>query len=353
MSLVGPRPIVDEELAVYQGSRTLLLSMRPGITGAWAVSGRHCVGYPERCDLELWYVREWKLLLDVKILLATVGAVVSARAAETAPGNRACKTASGKSAFGGRWSNRRCILRGASSGRPLKARQPVVSCAVWADSIAASHHVDHFLHREPELLVDLLVRRARAEPRQARARRRRCRPTGTSYIGCAASIATRGTPAGSTDALIRRLAAARTAPWLGMLTTRAGTPCSASFCCACDDRAPTSEPLDISTTCGVAALRRRRARSAPFATPVGAARTSSRSMKPSFWRVSTSATGPCSCSTATRHASAVSVASAGRITRDVRESRAAPTAARSAGASGRPRRGRSSRACRCRSRAAS
>jgi lipopolysaccharide/colanic/teichoic acid biosynthesis glycosyltransferase len=77
MSLVGPRPIVDEELAVYQGSRALLLSMRPGITGAWAVSGRHCVGYPERCDLELCYVREWKLLLDAKILLATVGAVVA------------------------------------------------------------------------------------------------------------------------------------------------------------------------------------------------------------------------------------------------------------------------------------
>ena len=77
MSLVGPRPVVDEELALYQGSRTLLLSMRPGITGAWAVSGRQCVGYPERCDLELRYVREWRPWLDVKILLATVGAVIA------------------------------------------------------------------------------------------------------------------------------------------------------------------------------------------------------------------------------------------------------------------------------------
>jgi lipopolysaccharide/colanic/teichoic acid biosynthesis glycosyltransferase len=77
MSLVGPRPVVDDELALYQGSRTLLLSMRPGITGAWAVSGRHCVGYPERCDLELRYVREWRPWLDVKILLATLGAVVA------------------------------------------------------------------------------------------------------------------------------------------------------------------------------------------------------------------------------------------------------------------------------------
>jgi lipopolysaccharide/colanic/teichoic acid biosynthesis glycosyltransferase len=77
MSLVGPRPVVDEELAVYQGSRTTLLSMRPGITGAWAVGGRNCVGYPERCDLELRYVREWRLRLDAKILLATFGAVMA------------------------------------------------------------------------------------------------------------------------------------------------------------------------------------------------------------------------------------------------------------------------------------
>jgi exopolysaccharide production protein ExoY len=77
MSLVGPRPVVEEELAVYQGSRTTLLSMRPGITGAWAVGGRQCVGYPERCDLELRYVREWKPSLDAKILIATFGAVLA------------------------------------------------------------------------------------------------------------------------------------------------------------------------------------------------------------------------------------------------------------------------------------
>lgn len=76
MSLVGPRPVVAEELTVYQGSRTLLLSMRPGITGMWAVSGRNCVGYPERCELELSYVREWNAWMDARILLATVGAVL-------------------------------------------------------------------------------------------------------------------------------------------------------------------------------------------------------------------------------------------------------------------------------------
>lgn len=77
MSLVGPRPIVDEELALYAGSRTMLLSMRPGITGAWAVGGRNCVGYPERCDLELRYVRDWGPWLDAKILIATVEAVMA------------------------------------------------------------------------------------------------------------------------------------------------------------------------------------------------------------------------------------------------------------------------------------
>jgi exopolysaccharide production protein ExoY len=76
MSLVGPRPVVAEELALYHTSRTLLLSMRPGITGAWAVSGRNCIGYPERCEVELRYVREWSTWMDARILLATVSTVL-------------------------------------------------------------------------------------------------------------------------------------------------------------------------------------------------------------------------------------------------------------------------------------
>ncbi len=77
MSLVGPRPIVEEELAAYESSRELLLSVRPGITGAWAVGGRHSVGYPERCEMELSYVREWSIRRDVDILAATLSAVFS------------------------------------------------------------------------------------------------------------------------------------------------------------------------------------------------------------------------------------------------------------------------------------
>ncbi len=72
MSLVGPRPVVEDELHMYGNSVDLLLSARPGLTGAWAVSGRHGVGYPERCDIELSYVRNWRLTADLRIVLRTV-----------------------------------------------------------------------------------------------------------------------------------------------------------------------------------------------------------------------------------------------------------------------------------------
>jgi lipopolysaccharide/colanic/teichoic acid biosynthesis glycosyltransferase len=75
MSLVGPRPLVADELTHYRGTVLELLSIRPGITGAWAVSGRHAVSYPLRAELELAYVRERSLLTDIRILLGTVNAV--------------------------------------------------------------------------------------------------------------------------------------------------------------------------------------------------------------------------------------------------------------------------------------
>ena len=72
MSLVGPRPVVEEELGLYGRSTELLLSVRPGLTGAWAVNGRHDVGYPDRCDIELDYVRGWNLVRDAHIVLKTI-----------------------------------------------------------------------------------------------------------------------------------------------------------------------------------------------------------------------------------------------------------------------------------------
>ena len=76
MSLVGPRPVVGAELSHYGAARDLLLSVRPGITGAWAVQGRSSVNYPERADIELAYARSWTVAEDLRILWRTVGVVL-------------------------------------------------------------------------------------------------------------------------------------------------------------------------------------------------------------------------------------------------------------------------------------
>lgn len=77
MSFVGPRPIVEEELREYKDRKEHFLSVKPGITGYWQVSGRSDVGYPERTDLELYYIYHQSLFLDLKILFGTVKAVIS------------------------------------------------------------------------------------------------------------------------------------------------------------------------------------------------------------------------------------------------------------------------------------
>jgi exopolysaccharide production protein ExoY len=51
--------------------------MRPGLTGAWAVSGRHGVGYPERAEIELSYIRNWSVTTDLVVLAKTLRAVLS------------------------------------------------------------------------------------------------------------------------------------------------------------------------------------------------------------------------------------------------------------------------------------
>lgn len=75
MSLVGPRPVVTEELKEYKNKKADFLSVKPGVTGYWQVSGRSEVMYPERVDLELFYVYNQSFLLDLKILLKTVAVV--------------------------------------------------------------------------------------------------------------------------------------------------------------------------------------------------------------------------------------------------------------------------------------
>lgn len=71
MSLVGPRPITEEELSRYGTSRRDYLAVTPGITGLWQVSGRNNLTYRERVRLDARYAREWSLVGDFIILLRT------------------------------------------------------------------------------------------------------------------------------------------------------------------------------------------------------------------------------------------------------------------------------------------
>lgn len=76
MSLIGPRIIAPEELSKYgQYGQTLLLVM-PGLTGLWQVSGRSNTTYDERVALDVEYITNWSLWVDIKILLRTVPAVL-------------------------------------------------------------------------------------------------------------------------------------------------------------------------------------------------------------------------------------------------------------------------------------
>jgi lipopolysaccharide/colanic/teichoic acid biosynthesis glycosyltransferase len=81
MSLVGPRMITAPELEKYGDNRSLLLSVKPGLTGYWQVSGRQNVGYNERVEMDIHYLRNWSLLWDMKILLQTPRKVFTAEGA--------------------------------------------------------------------------------------------------------------------------------------------------------------------------------------------------------------------------------------------------------------------------------
>lgn len=81
MSLVGPRPVVSEEASLFGEDLPLVLSVRPGLTGLWAVSGRADLSYSERVALEARYVRECSLIGDLLILLRTIPRVLQRRGA--------------------------------------------------------------------------------------------------------------------------------------------------------------------------------------------------------------------------------------------------------------------------------
>ncbi len=81
MSLVGPRPIVKDELEKYGVWKNVLLILLPGLTGLWQVSGRSELSYEERVDLDIYYIMNWNPALDFSILLRTLVAILSGRGA--------------------------------------------------------------------------------------------------------------------------------------------------------------------------------------------------------------------------------------------------------------------------------
>jgi exopolysaccharide production protein ExoY len=72
MSIVGPRPVTEEELARYSGAKDAYLACRPGITGLWQVSGRSSTTYSKRVACDSFYARNWSMTLDAKILIVTI-----------------------------------------------------------------------------------------------------------------------------------------------------------------------------------------------------------------------------------------------------------------------------------------
>ena len=76
MSIVGPRPIVDEEIKKYKSSLKKVLSLKPGITGLWQVSGRNNLSYKKRVFLDSLYVKNLNFLLDFRIIIRTLGVIL-------------------------------------------------------------------------------------------------------------------------------------------------------------------------------------------------------------------------------------------------------------------------------------
>jgi len=81
MSLVGPRPPLPAEVAGYESDAVRRLRVRPGLTGLWQVSGRSDLSWDESLRLDLWYVDNWSLVLDLQIIVRTARAVLRGKGA--------------------------------------------------------------------------------------------------------------------------------------------------------------------------------------------------------------------------------------------------------------------------------
>ena len=81
ISLVGPRALVPGELRNY-GDRSLLLTVKSGLTGLAQVSGRRSISFDERRALDLYYIQNWSVLFDLQIILRTIKAVLIRKGAK-------------------------------------------------------------------------------------------------------------------------------------------------------------------------------------------------------------------------------------------------------------------------------
>lgn len=76
MSLVGPRPVVKEELKEYGNNVHKFLSVKPGAMGYWQASGRSNIHYPERCEVELYYVDHASFIFDIEIIFKNLISII-------------------------------------------------------------------------------------------------------------------------------------------------------------------------------------------------------------------------------------------------------------------------------------
>jgi Undecaprenyl-phosphate galactose phosphotransferase WbaP len=81
MSLIGPRPIVEEEIKKYGEDFQRIFSVKPGLTGLWQVSGRSDTAYSRRVSLDTYYLQSWSVWLDLWILYKTIGVVLKGKGA--------------------------------------------------------------------------------------------------------------------------------------------------------------------------------------------------------------------------------------------------------------------------------
>jgi len=79
MSVVGPRPLVPEELPKYGRKINTVLQIKPGITGLWQVSGRNDIPYPKRVQIDVYYANSHSWLLDLWIIYKTIGVILFPR----------------------------------------------------------------------------------------------------------------------------------------------------------------------------------------------------------------------------------------------------------------------------------